>query len=337
MTITKKNGKYYSRFQINGERHHYLCSGATSMKEAEKMESAFKYKLMQQQNGVIPREEKGISLAKILALYENYAKNNNKDIAHNTSKIEAIKEFFGANKPIQTIKQSDVEEFRTHLLLQKKLQNSTVNKYVCVLSKAFNLIINDGLITYNPCRGLRKLKENNEIIRYLTSEEEKRLFQELPPHLKPIVVCALQTGLRRSNLLNLRWEQIDLEYGFIEIEKQENKGHKEIRIPISTKLMKEFEQIGFKKEGYVFINPETGKPFNTIRKGFLNACERAKINNFRFHDLRHTVGTRLVEQGIDIKTIQELFAHSSITTTQRYLHTSVTRKKSAIEVLNSYS
>ena len=70
MTITKRNGKYYCRFQINGERHHYLCSGASSVKEAEKIENAFKYKLQQQQNGVIPKEDK--KRYKLKALKENF-------------------------------------------------------------------------------------------------------------------------------------------------------------------------------------------------------------------------------------------------------------------------
>jgi len=142
-------------------------------------------------------------------------------------------------------------------------------------------------------------------------------------------------GLRRENILNLKWEQIDFDYKYIGIEKQNNKGHKDIKIPISEKLMSVFNHIEHKSE-YVFISPKTGKPYNTIRKGFLAACKRAGIENFRFHDLRHTVGTRLIEKGVDVKTVQELFAHSSIATTQRYTHTSVQRKIEAISVLNSY-
>lgn len=337
MTISKRNGKYYCRFQINGERHHYLCDGATTVKEAEKIENAFKYKLLQQQNGVIPREEKNIPLYKILNLYESYSENNHKDKIHKNSKIDIIKKFFGSNTPIQKIKSSEIENFRKYLKQNKCLSNATINRYVCVLSKSFNLAINDGYILINPCKSLKKLKEDNEIPRYLTLEEEVNLFKELAEHLKPIVICALQTGLRRGNILNLRWEQINLETNLIIIEKQNNKGHKDIQIPISEKLMNELNKIGIKKEGYVFINPETNKPYNTIRKGFLEACKRAKIKNFRFHDLRHTVGTRLIKQGVDVKTVQELFAHSSIITTQRYLHTSVDRKKSAIDILNSYN
>ena len=73
MTITKRNGKYYCRFQIDGERHHYLCSGATSMKEAEKMEAAFKYKVQQQQNGVIAREDKKVKLSMLFDKFLDYS------------------------------------------------------------------------------------------------------------------------------------------------------------------------------------------------------------------------------------------------------------------------
>ena len=337
MTITKRNGKYYCRFQIDGERHHYLCAGATDEKQAKKIEQAFMYKVQQQQNGVIPKEDKNITLSKLMTLYSNYAKINNKDSKRSDNKIDVIQKFFGLTKKIKQIKKSDVEDFRQFLKDKKKLAPATINRYVCVLSKAFNLAIDDDIIEYNPCRGVKKLKEDNEIIRYLTKEEEIRLYEVLPLYLKPIVVCALQTGLRKDNILHLRWEQIDIEYGFIEIEKQNNKGHKQIRIPITETLLNEFKAIGIKSKGYVFINPLTEKPYNTIHKSWTTALKAAKIENFRFHDLRHTVGTRLIEKGVDIKTVQELFAHSSIITTQRYLHTDVTRKQAAMQLLNSYN
>ena len=91
MTITKRNGKYYCRFQINGERHHYLCSGASSVKEAEKIENAFKYKLQQQQNGVIPRDEERVSLTKFYQCYENYAKLNKKTWQEDINRLNIIK------------------------------------------------------------------------------------------------------------------------------------------------------------------------------------------------------------------------------------------------------
>ena len=87
---------------------------------------------------------------------------------------------------------------------------------------------------------------------------------------------------------------------------------------------------------YIFINPQTNKPYTTIQKAFSTILKKANIKNFRFHDLRHTVATRLVEKGIDLVVVQEILGHSKITTTQRYAHPVPQRKIEAINILNSY-
>lgn len=320
---------------IKGERVHKLLDGAKDKESAKALEDAERFNLRQIQGGIKKREEKKYSINKAIDLYLNYSKLHKKDYIHDISKTKSIKNFF-KNKNIDDILTKDIENYIKYLRLEKNLSNATINRYLAALKKMFNIAIANDMLHRNPCVNIKKLKENNEKIRYLTIEEEKRLFEVLPEHIKPIVVCALQTGMRRSNILNLRWEQIDFEYNFIEIEKQENKGHKIIRIPISEKLLTELKTIGIKNNGYVFINPETQKPYNTIRKAWLSALKRANIENFRFHDLRHTVATRLVERNVDIRTVQEIMAHSSISTTQRYMHPTPKRKLEAIAVLNSY-
>lgn len=336
MSVYKKpNGKWYCLFMIKGERVHKLLDGAKDKESAKALEDAERFNLRQIQGGIKKREEKKYSINKAIDLYLNYSKLHKKDYIHDISKTKSIKNFF-KNKNIDDILTKDIENYIKYLRLEKNLSNATINRYLAALKKMFNIAIANDMLHRNPCVNIKKLKENNEKIRYLTIEEEKRLFEVLPEHIKPIVVCALQTGMRRSNILNLRWEQIDFEYNFIEIEKQENKGHKIIRIPISEKLLTELKTIGIKNNGYVFINPETQKPYNTIRKAWLSALKRANIENFRFHDLRHTVATRLVERNVDIRTVQEIMAHSSISTTQRYMHPTPKRKLEAIAVLNSY-
>ena len=96
-------------------------------------------------------------------------------------------------------------------------------------------------------------------------------------------------------------------------------------------------QMPAKTSNYVFVNPKTNEPYTDIKKAFSNVIKRANIKNFRFHDLRHTVATRLVEKGIDLTVVQEILGHSKITTTQRYAHPVPQRKLDAIEILNSYS
>lgn len=210
---------------------------------------------------------------------------------------------------------------------------STVNRYLEQLSTTLNIAVANRYIKENPMKGVKKFRCEHHTIRYLTREEEVELFKHLPEYLKLIVTVALHTGLRRGNILELRWEQINFDYRFIEVLK--NKGNKRIQIPLSETLYNEFIKIR-KDEGYVFINPETGLPYKDIKKAFNAAKEKAGIKNFRFHDLRHTVATRLVEKGIDLAVVQDLLAHSNIQTTMRYAHPVPKRKLEAIQALDMY-
>ena len=189
MTITKRNGKYYCRFQINGERHHYLCNGAANKAEAEKMENAFKYKLMQQQNGVIPREDTKIKLSHLYDVYKDYATTNKKSFKHDLGRLEIFKEFFKKSIYIEDVKPDNIEKLKQELLKQGK-STTTVNRYLETLSKMFNLAVSNDWIKKNPINRKMRFPEKNYVVRYLKSEEneEKRLFDACPDYFKPILI-----------------------------------------------------------------------------------------------------------------------------------------------------
>ena len=322
---------------LNYDRCHGLCKGCNTKSEALEYEADKKHELSLIRRNKMSEADK-ITLSQMLCLLLEYSEINNSyhQFVQNKHKAVVFEEFLGKDTTISTITPEDIECFKQYLL-QKGLKNATVNRYYSSLSKAFNLIIiNKRLNMLNPCRCVQKLKEDNQIIRYLSEDEEKRLFAVIPAHLKPIIVCALTTGLRLSNILNLKWESIDFNVGFVEILRQENKGHKRIQIPLSKKLRTELEQIGIKDSGYVFINPKTDLPYKDIRKSFKTALEEANIQNFRFHDLRHTVGTRLVSGGSDLQTVKEFLAHSDLKTTQRYLHPVSKNMLKAVAILDSF-
>ncbi len=337
MTVKQqKNGKWYCRFQLNGERLHLLCAGAKNKNEAEQMENAFKYKLQQQQNGVIPRDDKGVTLNKVFDSFLDYSEHNKKSYKQDKSRVRLLKEYFKI-RYAKDVKPADIEKLKSYLL-NKGLSKVTINRYLEIISKAFNMAIDNELINKNPLKKNTKFSQKNYVVRPLFPEEEQRLMKVLSEpqyeYLKGIVIVALNTALRRQNILDLTWEQIDLEGRVIEI--TENKSNKHIFKPINDTLLQYFQSIPEESRvGDVFINPITGRKCKEIKRAWKTVKEKANITNFRFHDLKHTVGTRLAKHGVPIPVIKEVLDHSDIKTTMRYVHTADKQILSAMNLLNS--
>ncbi len=147
--------------------------------------------------------------------------------------------------------------------------------------------------TAKGIKGVKQLKEDNKRLRFLTLEECRRLIDCCPEHLKPIVTVALQTGMRRGEILNLRWEQIDLNHYFILLDNKTKNGTRR-EIPINTTLEELFKNLPRGLESnYVFVNKE-GNPYRDIKRSFGTALKKAGICDFRFHDCRHTTASHLV-------------------------------------------
>ncbi len=235
----------------------------------------------------------------------------------------------------------EVEKLRTR-------SNATVNRHIEVLSKIFSLCVDNKILSENPCRSVQDLREENFKIRFLTIEEEHALFSAIEAphvnakgvvtypyiHLKPLIICALQTGMRRGEIFNLKWAHIDFKDGFIEVLK--TKSGKARKIPISPRLETLLkDMLANSTNDYVFINPETNKPYVDIKRAFSSVIKNANISNFRFHDLRHTVATRMVESGADLLVVKEILGHSDIKTTMRYAHPVPENKRRAINYLSN--
>lgn len=175
------------------------------------------------------------------------------------------------------------------------------------------------------------MKENNKRVRYLEKEEISRLLANCSKHLKPIVVLALNTGMRKGEILNLKWQDIDYRRGIIHLLDTKNREKREIPLNemAKTALIRTSKH---PNSPYVFCN-KNGKPFGEIRKSFFTALKKSDIINFKFHDLRHTFASHLVMSGIDLNTVRELLGHKSLKMTLRYAHLSPHYKRQAVDVL----
>lgn len=142
-------------------------------------------------------------------------------------------------------------------------------------------------------------------------------------HLKPILATALNTGMRKGEILSLTWNNVDFENNLFIINASNNKSKKAKRIPLNSYLKTMLLELKLKNQAvseYVFLGDDN-KPIKDIKTAFKNACRRAKIVGLRFHDLRHTAGTRMLESNVNIVAISEILGHSSIDITKRrYLH-----------------
>ncbi len=332
----RKNGKWYTKFTINGVTKHKLCAGATTKKQAEEIENAYKYKLQQQLNGVIPMEEKKVTVDKGCDKFLEHSELNKKSYKQDKSRIKVIREFFKKCKYINNIKLDDIEQFKRYLL-NRGLKKITVNKYLEVLSKMFNIAIRNDWAKKNPIEHDVKfvIKEDNSF-RQLSFEEQERLLEVVKgTYLEGVIIFALNTGLRLSDILPLKWKEIK-SYNDKIIHLYVRKTNKYMDMPCTQMLYDYIERTPKEnRKGNVFINPRTKRPPKTIRRAWKTAKEKAGIKNFRFHDLRHTVASRLVNAGVPLPTVKKVMTHSDISTTMRYVHTPDEEMFKAMEVLNS--
>jgi integrase len=154
--------------------------------------------------------------------------------------------------------------------------------------------------------------------------------------VKPWLSClinlaALNTGMRKGEILSLKWTNVDFKNGVIVVEGTKNG---EIRkIPMNQKLTVTLES-GKRASRGEYVFSDDGKPYGDVKTGWWSALKKAKIEGFRFHDLRHTFGSGLGMAGVDIRTIQELMGHKDIKMTMRYSHPTPERKKNAVKILD---
>ena len=158
--------------------------------------------------------------------------------------------------------------------------------------------------------------------RILTHEEGEKLYETAAPHLKVILICALSTGMRLSEILGLKWEDVDLVKRQIRVRPQSSKSGKQRAIPINSTFFSVLEgqqklDNGRSDDVFRYEDPETGilRPVKTVRWAFTMACRRAGIENLQFHDLRHTFGSKLIENGADPVSVKDLLGHANLKTT----------------------
>lgn len=334
-----KKGKirWYLDFKnAEGKRVQSLAPLATNVEEAALALKEETQKVFDEKYGITRKKEKITFREFSKSFLEDYSMNVKKSWKADKSRIIPLNQFF-KDKPLKDITPLDIEKFRKWRL-DKGNTKSTINRYVALLKKMLNLAIDEGYMTTNPATKVKLYSEKEfQKERILTEEEEKILLENCMNHLKEMIIIALNTGMRRGEIFNLRWKDIDFNSQTLTVKK--SKSGKSREIPLNPRSFHVLQELRKQKNSssYVFSNPKTEKPYDNVWKSFKTASKKAGVDNLRFHDLRHTFASRLVARGADIGTVRELAGHSSITMTQRYVHSNLEAKKKAVDLLGTKS
>jgi len=216
--------------------------------------------------------------------------------------------------------------------------NASVNREIAFLKSVLERAVDWEYLVRNFLHGIKFLKEAPIRERYLVKDELNRLKEFSPCYLQEIITFALATGMRKSEIFGLKWDDVIINerFGFGEITIV-GKGGKRRNVRMNKTV---YDLLMCKrkknKKGYVFFSPKTGNKFVDLGNSFSTALKKAGITNFRFHDLRHTAASWMVQGGADIYSVQKILGHSHIKTTQRYAHQSPEYLQNQICILDEF-
>ena len=338
MSVYKKNNRWYYKFQIRGKQYHRAIPEATDKKSAEQVEIKVKSELLSGRYDLL-QNKKYHTFYELCEKFDEYSKNNRKNYDKDKGMVKRFKNFYG-NCSLNEFNSFKIEQYRSS---RKRLglKPATINKEVGIIRRMFSIAVDNDWMNSNPAlkKHVKPMREDPVKKRILTVNEEKRMLNACKDecaYLKPIIICALHSGMRKSEILSLKWENINLQDNLITILAQKNgkKSYLPISNTLKLELIKLFES---KSSKYVFVNPITNSPYVNIRNNFKKVLDVAGITNFTFHALRHTACTRLIEAGVSLDVVKEIMRHSNISITlEVYNHIKQDRKFEAIKALENY-
>jgi integrase len=234
--------------------------------------------------------------------------------------------------PIGRINRNAVQEYRQARHREKeRLSDTTINRDIECLRRILFWAVDEGTLLTNPLSRVPMVRERRKRRAVMSVAEEQNLLAAASGHLREIITAALDTGMRRGEILAQRWEDVELTRKLLFVSHSKTPEGEAREIPLTKRL---FELLKAKQtpDGFVFIYKS--KPIHRIKTAWRATLRRAGIQHYRFHDLRHTFNTRLMEAGVMQEIRKALMGHSSGEDVQSiYTHVELPAKRAAIEKL----
>lgn len=260
-------------------------------------------------------EAESITLRKVLNRYLLEITPTKKGAKNEAYRVNAWLNHPLANRPLINIRGVDMAEYRDQRL-KDGMSPSTIRNDINVISHVFNIARKEWGIEgiTNPVEHVRMPKQDKGRNRRITAQEEKDLIDTAETPFEEIIVLAIETGMRRGELMTITWGMVDLENRVVHLEDTKNGERRSV--PLSTKAITTLEKFTDNKTGFVF----EGVPVSSITKVFKVICDDLEIKDLRFHDLRHEATSRFFEKGFNTMEVSSITGHKTLHMLKRYTH-----------------
>jgi len=327
VSLFKRGNVFWSYVWVDGVRHQ-LSTGTSNRKRAEKIDSKHKEELNDRRFQIVEADP-NMTFAELDARFIASGSVRPHHIYHS----QFLLPFFG-DVPVLRITKSLTEEYRRARHSGSSIKEATINRDLSVLRHILYWAVDEQLIPANPLTRLRMARERRTRRQVLSVAEEQLLLSAAQGHLRTMIILALDTGMRRGEITGERWEDIDFAQKVLYVTRSKTPEGESREIPLSARLLK---LLGAQRQTRGLVIEFRGRPVKIIKTTWKTAFRISKLRHVRFHDLRHTFNTRLMEAGVMQEVRMALMGHSSGSRVHStYTHIELPVKREAIEKLEKW-
>jgi integrase len=328
VSLFRRGNVWWSYFYSDGIRHQY-STGASNRRQAETIEDKLKEDVNNRRFQIVqtdPNMKFGELAARFMAGSSVHP--------HHVYHLKFLLPFF-SETPVLRVTKALADEFRrSRRAANKTIKDATVNRDLSVLRHILYWAVDEQLLAANPLARLKMARERRTRRQVLSVAEEEQLLSSAKDHLYAMVVMALDTGMRRGEITSQLWEDVDFSQKVLFVTHSKTPEGESREIPLTERLHQYLLE-NRKAEGMV-INFK-GQPVRIVKRTWKTALKNSKLRHMRFHDLRHTFNTRLMEAGVLQEIRMALMGHSSGSKVHStYTHIELPAKRKAIRMLEAW-
>ena len=301
MSLYKRGRVWWAYYYVDGVRFQE-STGTRNRRLAEQVLQKLKDEATMQQH-TLPTLDPSLTFGALTARFIANAGPR----PHQLERLKNLLPFF-ADRPIGSITKPLLREFRQQRMARRPIVDATVNRDLAVLRHLLYWAVDEGILAANPLARLKLPRERRAQRPVLRLDEERKLLAAAAPHLRPLIIVGLDTGMRRGEILHQRWEHVELDRQLLRVTKSKTYEGEGREIPLTTRVL-ELLTPWQEPSGIVF--GYRGHRIRQIKTAWSHALKKAEIRHVRFHDLRHTFNTRLLEAGVLQEVRKAIMGHVS--------------------------